>query len=133
MGAAKTDSQMLSRLQIETMESPAQEALTPHPMSETIKHDCCKAAWNSNLAFGKFVKCKNNATVERDGKWYCGTHDPVKVAKRNSDRAAKWKRESEIRQARWNKEAKLNALGNLVKLGATDAEIATEVRNIFNQ
>lgn len=26
--------------------------------------------------------CHNNATIERDGKWYCSKHDPVAVERR---------------------------------------------------
>jgi phosphopantetheine adenylyltransferase len=29
--------------------------------------------------------------VERDGKWYCGTHDPVMVKARRDAQDAKWR------------------------------------------
>ena len=57
-------------------------------MSE-VKHTCC-------AAMGTFFTqtCGKNAKFERDGKWYCGTHDPVAFAakreERNAAYAAKW-------------------------------------------
>ena len=32
--------------------------------------------------------CTKTVKVERDGKWYCGIHDPVKVAEKRAERAA---------------------------------------------
>ena len=34
--------------------------------------------------------CSKNAKVERDGRLYCGTHDPIKVAERRVKQKAKW-------------------------------------------
>jgi hypothetical protein len=35
-------------------------------------------------------KCSKEATIERDGKWYCGRHDPVKVQARRDKSHAKY-------------------------------------------
>jgi len=35
-------------------------------------------------------KCGKTAKVEHEGKHYCGTHDPVKLAARRAEKAAKW-------------------------------------------
>lgn len=35
-------------------------------------------------------RCTKAATVERDGKPYCGTHDPVRVAERREQSMAAW-------------------------------------------
>lgn len=41
--------------------------------------------WHSSKS-----QCPNNAKVERDGKWYCGTHDPVKRKEKQEKRDEKW-------------------------------------------
>src|SRR5690606_6555200 len=45
--------------------------------------------------------CGNRAKVERGGKWYCGVHDPVRLAKKMQERDAKWRREADERDTRW--------------------------------
>ncbi len=35
--------------------------------------------YDSGMRFPKPRRCVRNGTVERDGKWWCGTHDPEKV------------------------------------------------------
>lgn len=35
---------------------------------------------------GSSHRCRNSVTVERDGKYYCGTHDPEAVARRDQKR-----------------------------------------------
>jgi len=61
------------------------------------KRQCCikvsdSKGWHS-------YPCSKPATVEVDGKWYCGTHNPVKVAERNAKATEKWGRESNLRIA----------------------------------
>lgn len=34
--------------------------------------------------------CSKPGKVERGGKWYCGTHDPVRLHEKRAARAAKW-------------------------------------------
>ena len=34
-------------------------------------------------------QCTNNAKAERDGKWYCSIHDPVKIMERQKTRDKK--------------------------------------------
>lgn len=41
--------------------------------------------------------CLNTATIERDGKWYCGTHDPEKIKARRDKRDAERRQEMEQR------------------------------------
>lgn len=47
-------------------------------------------------------RCNNRAKVERDGYWYCGVHDPVRLEEKRKAQEEKWRRESEQRQANWN-------------------------------
>ena len=56
---------------------------------------CCAKIYVSGFPRGK--RCGKTAKVERDGEWYCGTHDPVRVEERNAARRA-------AAQARWNAE-----------------------------
>lgn len=50
-------------------------------------HKCCgKLASNS---WGKCFPCSRAGKIEREGKWYCGQHDPVKVAKQRAAEDAK--------------------------------------------
>ena len=35
-------------------------------------------------------QCQKTAKVERNGKWYCGIHDPEKVKARQDARQKKW-------------------------------------------
>ena len=59
-------------------------------MSE--KHTCCGASWAKGSYRPK--TCGKTAKFERDGKWYCGTHDPVAIeakrVKQNAEFQAKW-------------------------------------------
>lgn len=48
--------------------------------------------------------CPKTGKVERDGKWYCGTHDPVKIKERQEKRNAKWEAESEAQIAKYRAE-----------------------------
>lgn len=57
-----------------------------------IEHKCCGTVWPAG-AFRSYP-CSRNAKVERDGKWYCGTHDPVAVAAKQSSK-------KELREREW--------------------------------
>src|ERR1039458_7654417 len=50
--------------------------------------------------YGSF-KCQKGATVERDGKWYCGIHDPEKRKEREEKREIKYKQEREWENAKY--------------------------------
>lgn len=43
--------------------------------------------------------CSKTPKVERDGKWYCTTHDPEAVRARRAKLQEKWDREAAIRSA----------------------------------
>jgi hypothetical protein len=61
-------------------------------MSE-LKPTCCHTKFEG-FGFNR-IKCHNNAKVEREGKHYCGMHDPVarveKQNKRDDASRAEWK------------------------------------------
>lgn len=54
------------------------------------KKYCCCEVWGDGQSFRPRC-CARNAIVNRDGRWYCGTHDPVKVAEKNAKRESAWK------------------------------------------
>jgi hypothetical protein len=49
--------------------------------------------------------CSKTGKVERDGKWYCGVHDPETVAARNAKRTAEFEKDWAVRKARMKLEA----------------------------
>ena len=53
------------------------------------KHTCCGEAWDGY----RFYNCGRTAKYEREGKWYCGIHDPVKVEEKRAAREARWSAE----------------------------------------
>lgn len=61
-------------------------------MSEKCSAECC----DRSARFPRWYPCDKSAKVVRDGKSYCGIHDPVKIkAKQDERRAAsvaKWNR-----------------------------------------
>lgn len=59
---------------------------------------CCAEISNGGWSW---YKCAKNAKFEREGKWYCGTHDPVRVEARRKEREDKYKSQAELeRQAK---------------------------------
>ena len=72
-------------------------------MSE--KHTCEAPSYRPGLYHS--IPCGRPAKVERDGSWYCGTHDPVKRKEREDRRQARW--DAEVNASRleraWNSAA----------------------------
>lgn len=60
-------------------------------MSE--KQRCCAMVYSNGSSFIRYP-CSKNASVERDGKHYCGIHDPVRKKEREdknrAERSPKW-------------------------------------------
>jgi uncharacterized Zn finger protein (UPF0148 family) len=55
---------------------------------------CCESI-REGVAWPRYHACGRSAKVERDGKWYCGIHDPVKRAEKAAVQHAKWMAELE--------------------------------------
>ncbi len=53
-------------------------------MATQEKRTCCESVGN----YYNTHPCGNLAKVERNGKWYCGTHDPVAIDARRKNRRA---------------------------------------------
>ncbi len=54
------------------------------------KHKCRETIYDRDLR-GVAFPCPAAGKIERDGKWYCGIHDPVAIAERAAKREAKRK------------------------------------------
>ncbi len=55
------------------------------------KKRCSEIVFGAN-AFHQHA-CSNTGKIERDGKFYCGIHDPIAVTARMNARNKKWDRE----------------------------------------
>lgn len=56
-----------------------------------MANQCCRRVFSSGSFRGHL--CTKPATVERDGKFYCRTHDPEEEAKRHAKRSKKMEEE----------------------------------------
>jgi hypothetical protein len=69
-------------------------------MSE--KKTCCTKVYGPGYFRGRC--CGKTAKIERNGEWYCGTHDPVRVEERRKERReaghARWDAEQAARKAK---------------------------------
>jgi len=46
--------------------------------------------------------CTRNGTFKEEGRWWCKTHAPSEKKRRRDEREAKWDREWDEEQKRWN-------------------------------
>ena len=65
--------------------------------TESVKHRCETRIF-TGMAFHGHL-CNRPAKVERNGKHYCGTHDPVSVAEKRAKRDAEWRAEEDRQNA----------------------------------
>lgn len=66
-------------------------------MAHMYEEQCSAQVHND---FGvSFHQCLRNATVERDGRKYCTTHDPVRVKQRAAAQREKWAKQDEAYRA----------------------------------
>ncbi len=82
-----------------------------------------------------FWPCRNRGKVERNGKFYCGVHDPVAVAEKRAARNVILKLQADARRAEIAREERAHRalklleatypddpIGNLERLIAADKE-----------
>lgn len=75
---------------------------------QAVEHRCTTRVYAGSFSGHP---CSKPAKVERAGKWYCGTHDPVRVAEKRAAQATKWDAEADARnKARADSAAKQEAL-----------------------
>ena len=65
---------------------------------------CCEGHVRDPGRWPSFHNCQRIATAERDGHWWCKTHDPVAIQEKRKTQSEKWKAESEADMARWRRE-----------------------------
>lgn len=72
--------------------------------------------------YGSFhtYRCRNKATVQREGKWYCGTHDPERIKARQEKRDQERRQEMERNDQAYNSGAA--QVRRLIKLLGDDME-----------
>ena len=81
----------------------------------TTKHDCSGKIWGAYRdVSGRVYKCHRNATVQRDGKWYCWQHDPEYIARKATERQAAWQAGMDRKVAKYRRIARNARLGALV-------------------
>jgi uncharacterized Zn finger protein (UPF0148 family) len=80
-------------------------------MAEAKK--CCATVYPRET-FGAFhgYRCTKNAKVERDGKSYCGTHDPEVLKARDEKRRQKWEEDSKKEKEHWERKRLLEKLAH---------------------
>lgn len=82
---------------------------------------CCARVFRNDSPWTKSEPCKKKATVERDGKHYCGIHDPVSRQEKQEARNAKLRKkmDEEMRISRIKSAAPdlLEALQRVLKAG----------------
>lgn len=90
-------------------------------------------AMSDQLCGGKLrgwgQSCRRQATVERDGRHYCGTHDPVARKARQEERDTAWRArydaETRARAAQRERERFNAVVGDLARAaGATTEDLA---------
>jgi hypothetical protein len=69
------------------------------------------------------TECGNKGKVERDGKWFCGTHDPVAQALKRSLRDKQWETE---RAAQSKADALTYAAPDLLKACKAAAKLMSD-------
>lgn len=65
------------------------------------KHKCEKMVFSDY----RHCPCRNNASVEREGKWYCGIHDPEKIKKKREEQDKRWEEKYKERSEYFNRRA----------------------------
>jgi len=75
---------------------------------ETKKEKCCQNVVDSGSYHSR--KCSHNAKVVRNGKHYCGIHDPVAVAKRDKQKQERWDKKINKRKEEFKRQSILKEL-----------------------
>lgn len=70
-------------------------------MSE--KQRCCVMVYSGGYSISRY-QCSKNASVERNGKHYCGIHDPVRKKEREEKKSAERRAKWEASNKRYEKE-----------------------------
>jgi hypothetical protein len=79
----------------------------------TAKHKCSRKVPEGGRSVS-FFPCQRPATVQRDGKWYCWQHDPIRVEADKQKRRARWDARHDRETAKWERRTRNAKLAALV-------------------
>lgn len=48
-------------------------------------------------------QCSRIAKIKQEDKWYCGTHNPVRIKEKRESKLEKWSKEQAVRQSDWDR------------------------------
>lgn len=90
-------------------------------MSE--KQQCSVRVFDGSRMNFQGYMCHKPAKVQADGKWYCATHDPEAVKRRNAKQEEKWEAQRKADHERWDRQAYNTKAGDACRaLGIVDPE-----------
>lgn len=92
-------------------------------MTDT-KHTCCASVRVGDLY--RWRPCGAAAKVERDGKHYCGRHDPVALDAKS--KASKEKHNAELEAARAHRDAQVRQAAEHMRRSALFDDLLTALR-----
>lgn len=81
----------------------------------TSKQQCCVEVWGE----WRSHQCSRAGKIERDGKFYCGQHDPVAIKEKDEEKRRQREAESKARA----RQAELQSLRYQVCAGLTAADL----------
>ena len=81
--------------------------------------NCCERVVGPRVTV---YQCRNRAKVERDGKPYCGIHDPERVAARRRAQDAHYAEKSRQMHRRWDLERSAGPMRSAILLALEDWE-----------
>lgn len=66
---------------------------------------CCASVPKGTIGIRtRYEQCSRVGKVERDGKWYCGQHDPQARKARDQEKMERWRSQMEERDRRFRLE-----------------------------
>lgn len=71
-------------------------------------------------------QCSKNATVKRNGKYYCTIHDPIKIEERQKAEKTKWDKEWKDKMMKYEYEDL--AVKYCKKLGLTTEQLNSQIK-----
>jgi uncharacterized Zn finger protein (UPF0148 family) len=98
------------------------------------KQKCCGERWSHF----RWVNCGHSGKIERDGKFYCGVHDPVRRKEKEDARSAKFETERAERKrlaaiAERRKRMYVEMAGALIAIAAGHNDAQAYARRIVDQ
>ena len=67
---------------------------------------CCDRVYDVNAPWSmRFSPCSRRAKVERDGKHYCGVHDPERLKAKREERRVAWQEKWDAVHKQRNRQA----------------------------